>query len=78
MLLACSFYMIGYIMIGFLVWLFGICPPLGWLWMTYVCGHDGKVNGLPEWWSFYLVPGGIISLALGVLVIGIIFIVKGI
>ena len=73
--------MIGWIIIGFFIYLLGICPGIGYLWNRFY-NHYYKnirsISGPSEWIIENFVIGFIITIICGIVIIGIIFIIKGI
>lgn len=76
--------MIGWIIIGIIVWLFGICPLMGYLWNTYVLTYSGTIDNFSDWLfskgfaPCHMLIGIGISLLIATIVTAIIFICNGI
>jgi hypothetical protein len=69
--------MIGWIIISILVWLCGLCPLFGFI-FTKIKNFIDWNSSTEEDFVIYFSQGFIISLILAALIIGIIFIIKGI
>lgn len=69
--------MIGWLLIGFLVYLFGLCPFLGWLWKTKIAdSYCSNIDNFTDWMR-WVIEGILITIVLGILITGIIFIIIG-